>query len=167
MPKADPHLKLRQMEVFLEAANCKNFSQAAVVLGITPAALSQAISDLENALGAQLFHREDRARGAKLTPRGEALVDPAKRLLEAARHAREVVAEATLPEGRLVVAYQPILGSTARAALESLLRRQPGLRWKRSKNRLTNSPSFSENGNRTSWKSHSPTYPALEQMIRY
>jgi LysR family cyn operon transcriptional activator len=128
MDKPDQHLTLRQVELYVSTANYGSFAKAARAMGITPATCSQAVADLEKSLGGgKLFYREHRSRGVKLTPKGEAFLGPATRLLEAARDAQEAAAGGTLERGRLVVAYQPMLATTARAVLEAFLRRQPAV----------------------------------------
>src|ERR1019366_9769472 len=77
-----PHLRLRQVEVFLEAAKRPNFAVTARELGVTAGTISQAIADLEHSLGGdvQLFERS--TAGAPLTPAGKALVEKATQLMD-------------------------------------------------------------------------------------
>jgi LysR family glycine cleavage system transcriptional activator len=58
------------IKVFAVAARHGNFSSAADELGLTQAAISQRVRNLELRLGAQLFNRH--ARGVTLTTQGEA-----------------------------------------------------------------------------------------------
>ena len=63
----------QQMEYFLEAAACLNFTTAAEHLYITQPALSKQIRNLENELDVQLFVRE--RNSVELTPLGRVVYD--------------------------------------------------------------------------------------------
>jgi len=81
-PKEQQHLKLRQVEVFLEAAQYGNFGAASRSLGVSSAYVSESISDLERNLGdVRLFDRDQ--NGARLTDAGKLLVEKGERLLNA------------------------------------------------------------------------------------
>jgi LysR family cyn operon transcriptional activator len=121
------HLKLRQIEVFLEAARYENFGTASKKLGVSSAYISEVIGDLEEDLGGGVVLFERDKRGALLTPQGRALLPHGQRLLDDAEAARQAVAGANLKGSRVRIAYQPVLASAARAAIASLMRRQPGL----------------------------------------
>ena len=71
---------LRQLEVFLLAAQLNSFSDAARSLRLTPSALSRTISQLEVSLGVRLFDRSTRA--VVLTAEGAEFVLTARRVLE-------------------------------------------------------------------------------------
>jgi LysR family transcriptional regulator, glycine cleavage system transcriptional activator len=73
---------LESLHCFAEAARLLNFRAAAHVVALTPAALGQRIRQLEEQLGAPLFHRT--TRKVVLTQAGLALVPYARRALEAA-----------------------------------------------------------------------------------
>lgn len=64
-------MTIQQMEYFLAAAECLNFSKAAQQLYLTQPTLSRQISSMEAELNMQLFIRDRRA--VRLTPAGEAL----------------------------------------------------------------------------------------------
>jgi LysR family transcriptional regulator, glycine cleavage system transcriptional activator len=66
----NPLPPLKWIRVFEAAARLGNFTAAAKELGLTQAAVSQRIRNLELRLGAQLFNR--RARGVILSLQGEA-----------------------------------------------------------------------------------------------
>ena len=59
---------LRSIGVFVRAAEQQSFAAAAAVLGLTPSAVSKAVSALERSLGVRLLTRT--ARGVSLTEEG-------------------------------------------------------------------------------------------------
>jgi DNA-binding transcriptional LysR family regulator len=73
---------LESLHCFAEAARLLNFRAAARAVALTPAALGQRIRQLEDQLGAPLFHRT--TRKVVLTQAGLALVPFARRALLAA-----------------------------------------------------------------------------------
>lgn len=79
----------RHLEYFLAVADTGSFTAAAHALLIAQPSLSQAIAALERDLGAELFERH--GRGVRLTPAGEALVEPARRTLRSFQLARGAV----------------------------------------------------------------------------
>lgn len=68
MPRADP---LDGLSEFLAVARCGGFRRAAIELGVTPGAVSQALQALESRLGLPLFMRT--TRSVALTEAGERL----------------------------------------------------------------------------------------------
>lgn len=70
---------LRQLEFLCAVADQGSFSKAAETCHVTQPTLSAAIKEVEGLLGVQLIERE--ARGASLTPAGEAAVDRARVIL--------------------------------------------------------------------------------------
>jgi len=109
--------QLDGMAAFLAVAEEKSFSAAAVRLGVSPSAVSQAIRQLEQRLGLTLFNRT--TRSVNLTEVGARYLErirPAVRELMAA--ADDLGAEAEKPAGLLrlnvprsgyMVALQPVL----------------------------------------------------------
>ena len=79
---------LRQLQFLCALAKHGTFSRAAEACLVAQPTLSAAIREVESALGTQLFERS--ARGARLTPAGEAAVARARRILA---EAEEFVAE--------------------------------------------------------------------------
>ena len=75
-------LELRQLNVFLEAAETANFTEAAGRLHMTQPSVSQQIRNLERQLGVELFKRE--GRQVALSDAGMALVPLARRLVNQA-----------------------------------------------------------------------------------
>jgi DNA-binding transcriptional LysR family regulator len=126
MPKAEPHLKLRQIEVFLAAARLGNFTEAAKALGISSAAMSQAVVDLERELGGVVLFNRDQ-NGARLTAQGEALVEPATRLLQTADAVRKAVKPLVSVSETLRIAYLDVAARIVRESVESLMRKRPSL----------------------------------------
>lgn len=78
-----PRFSLRQLGYFVAIAEAGSIRGACERLNISHAALSQAMDELEQALGGPLLIRQ-RARGVSLTPAGAGLVWQARALLQAA-----------------------------------------------------------------------------------
>jgi LysR family transcriptional regulator, carnitine catabolism transcriptional activator len=72
-------MERRHLEYFLAVAEAGSFTRAAALLTIAQPSLSHSIAALERELGSELFERL--GRGVRLTPAGEALVEPARRAL--------------------------------------------------------------------------------------
>lgn len=76
-------ITLRQIEVFLAAAETSSFTSAASRLGLTVQAVSQQVAELENLVGFRLFDRT--TRRVALSGSGRDFLGPAETML---RHAR-------------------------------------------------------------------------------
>jgi DNA-binding transcriptional LysR family regulator len=74
-----PELELRHLRVFLAVAELGGHTRAARSLGLSQSTVSETLSSLERAVGTALFRKA--ARGATLTPTGEALVPRAREIL--------------------------------------------------------------------------------------
>ena len=72
-------ITLEQLNAFVKAAELGSFSAAAKALGKAQPAISMAIANLEETLGAELFDRS--SRRSTLTPQGEALINNAQAVL--------------------------------------------------------------------------------------
>jgi LysR family transcriptional regulator of beta-lactamase len=72
-----PHLPLNNLRAFEAAARHLSFTNAAIELRVTPAALSQQVKALEDRLGFPLFHRLP--RGLSLTDEGQAMLPVLRR----------------------------------------------------------------------------------------
>ena len=71
-------MNIRQLQFFYRAARTGNFSATARAEGVTVQAVSKSMHELEEELGGALFVRE--GRGMRLTPLGETLLEPARRV---------------------------------------------------------------------------------------
>src|SRR5689334_6944504 len=78
-----PHLPLNSLRAFEAAARHLSFTNAAIELRVTPAALSQQVKALEDRLGFPLFHR---------LPRGLSLTDEGQTMLPVLRRAFDEIA---------------------------------------------------------------------------
>ncbi|TXI23325.1 MAG: LysR family transcriptional regulator, partial [Roseateles sp.] len=74
------HITLRQLRVLLAVAEHQGFGRAGDSIGLSQPAVSQCIRALEGELGLRLLDRT--TREVLLTPAGEALVGPLRRLLD-------------------------------------------------------------------------------------
>ncbi|GAA4395091.1 LysR substrate-binding domain-containing protein [Tsukamurella soli] len=81
---------LRQLECFLAVAETGSITAAAAVLHASDSAVSDALTALERALGANLLHRR-RSRGANLTSDGLAVLPIAHRVVAEAEDLRAAV----------------------------------------------------------------------------
>jgi DNA-binding transcriptional LysR family regulator len=96
--------ELRQLRYFATVAEELHFGRAAERLHMTQPPLSQAIAQLEEQLGAQLFLRN--RRQVELTAAGSALLPEARRLLAQASELPELVRRAASGEtGRMALAF--------------------------------------------------------------
>jgi DNA-binding transcriptional LysR family regulator len=97
-----------QLECFVAVADAGSFTRAAAQLRIAQPSLSQAIAGLERDLGTSVFHRI--GRGVQLSATGEALLEPARRVIRDFAVAQESVDTVKgLAAGRLDVAVIPTL----------------------------------------------------------
>lgn len=72
-------LKMSQLRYLVAVAECGNFSEAALQLGLSQSSISHAIATLEEELGVILLARG--RHGATLTPVGERIVSKARQML--------------------------------------------------------------------------------------
>ncbi|MCG5470417.1 LysR family transcriptional regulator [Micromonospora sp. LAH09] len=84
-------MELRQLEYFVAVAEEQNFTRAAARLHVVQSAVSAAVKTLERELGASLLDRN--SKRVLLTDAGAALLPRARVALDAARDARDAVAE--------------------------------------------------------------------------
>jgi DNA-binding transcriptional LysR family regulator len=83
--------QLRAMEIFVEVARLRSFSEAGRRLGLTRAMVSKHILQLEERLQARLLHRS--TREVSLTDVGQAYLAPCMATVAQAREAARVVAQ--------------------------------------------------------------------------
>lgn len=103
-------MDIRQLRYFSEAAALQNISKAAEKLHVAQPALTRRIHDLEEELGVELFSRV--GRRVVLTRAGERLLQHAGSILEQVERARHsVIAEGTVPTGRVAIGAPPGLAS--------------------------------------------------------
>ena len=118
-------MELRYLEVFVAVVDHHGFRRAAAQLYLSQSAVSARIHELEQELGAKVFERS--RSGVALTAVGEALLQPARRILDDARAVRRGV-ELMSYAGRLTVGLMP--GGAAeltRPLLLELSRRFPAV----------------------------------------
>jgi DNA-binding transcriptional LysR family regulator len=112
-------MDIDQLRCFLAVAEELHFGRAAERLHVAQPPLSRTIKQLERELGSRLFDRN--TRSVRLTSCGQALVAPAKEVLEALRRARAAVAAADHGEvGTVRIAFagvstHPLVARLARA----------------------------------------------------
>jgi DNA-binding transcriptional LysR family regulator len=131
--KKSPHMERDSMEgmgdipVVVAVAETQGFAAAARRLGVSKSAVSKRITQIENRLGAQLFHRS--TRNVSLTEAGEHFYSHAVRAQEAAQEAEDsVLALQEAPKGRLRVNVPMAFGRLHVAPLISgFLARYPGV----------------------------------------
>jgi DNA-binding transcriptional LysR family regulator len=120
-------MDLRRLRLFLAVADQGGFTAAAAAEVVAQPAVSLAVRELEEEVGAPLFVRS--RRGAVLTAAGEALVAPARQALRDVEHAVAAVAAVTgLVAGRLDLATLPTLAADPVADLVGRFRQaHPGV----------------------------------------
>jgi len=97
-------MELRHLRYFLAVAEERNFTRAAVKVGIGQPPLSQQIRALEDEIGTPLFHRVP--HGAELTEAGSAFLPRARTILRESHEAKIAAQRASRGEtGRLRVGF--------------------------------------------------------------
>ena len=127
---SDTHvvLNLRQVEIFVAAAEAGSMTAAGERLLLSQSAVSLAIRGLEQALGTDLFVRHH-GRGLELTPAGRQLLLPARNLIadaEAMRSQADVIGRGL--SGKLIVGcFDTGAPLVLPALMETFERRYPGM----------------------------------------
>ena len=112
------------LEPFVHTAELRSFSAAARKLGISPAAVSKAVSRLEAELGVTLLVRTSRRVG--LTPEGEVWLAHSRQAIDALAAGRErLVAATSAPRGAVRISASPVLGGVLAGVWCRLLERYP------------------------------------------
>lgn len=83
-------VRLRHLNVFLKVAELGSVQRAAVAVGMSQPAASQVLSDLEDLIGSELFHRH--SRGSTLSRAGMGLLPLARRMLDLVYESADVIA---------------------------------------------------------------------------
>jgi DNA-binding transcriptional LysR family regulator len=120
-------LDLIDVALFVRVCATRNLSAAGREFGLSPAASSARMAQLERRLGARLLHRT--TRQITLTQDGEAFLERAVPLLEAAEQAAAAVGGGAEPQGLLRVAASVSFGRLhLMPALAEFLAQYPGIR---------------------------------------
>lgn len=121
-------LDLTDVALFARVCATRNLSAAGREFGLSPAASSARMAQLERRLGARLLHRT--TRQITLTQDGEAFLVQAQLLLDAAEQAEAAVGDAArAPQGLLRVAASVSFGRQHIVpALAAFMARYPGIR---------------------------------------
>lgn len=116
-----------RLRYFLAVVDERTVTGAARRLHVAQPSLSQAVRTLESELGTELFHRV--GRGLRLSAAGEALIGPARRVLQAMDEARDAITGIVeLKTGTLEIAALPTLAVDPIATLIGRFREQhPGV----------------------------------------
>lgn len=112
-------MEVEQARAFLAVAEELHFGRAADRLRIAQPPLSRIIKKLEQSLKAELFIRS--TRSVELTAAGAALVEPAKKLVDASEAARRTVHEAV--HGEIGVVKLGFAGASVHQSIGDLVRR--------------------------------------------
>jgi len=94
-------MELNSLRVFQAVAQAGSITRAAERLNTVQPNVTSRIRQLEDELGAALFHRKP--RGVCLTPAGKTLLDYADRLFQLVAEASGAMREETAPEGALTI----------------------------------------------------------------
>lgn len=116
-------MEIKQLQHFSRIAEIGNLTRAASVLGVTQAALSRQVAQLEAELGTELFRRN--GRGLVLTDAGQRLLDHVPMVLRQIALAERAVRGSTGPvRGTLVLGLPPSLARTIVVPLIDAFRQQ-------------------------------------------
>ena len=120
-------MDVHEAQAFVVLAEELHFGRAAARLHMAQPPLSRLIRQLEADLGVPLFERS--TRSVRLTPQGEALVEPARELVELSHRMKEIARRADAGEiGRLRLGFSGASVNHLVAELARDLRRErPGL----------------------------------------
>src|SRR5699024_10706889 len=90
-------MDLNDIQIFCKAAESKNFTEASITIGVTPSAVSKAISRLETKLNIKLFHRS--TRSMRLTEEGKSYYSVCKESVENIRDIERQITNSIEPCG--------------------------------------------------------------------
>jgi DNA-binding transcriptional LysR family regulator len=125
MPKAAPHLKLRQIRIYIELAHRLHFGKVGRALGISTPTVTQAIKDLEEDLGVHLVDRD--LPNVTLTDAGRLFLTLGGKLLKDEIDIRSALGGFDKNPELLRLAYQPSLAHLAVESLNEILEDRPAL----------------------------------------
>lgn len=116
--------RLVGVPAFVQVAEQRSFRGAARILGVTPTAVSKAVSRLEAHLDTKLLNRT--SRHVSLTPEGQVYLSHCRAALDRMRAGEEaLVRAARVAKGRVRVSLSPVLGRPIVRALGRLRERYP------------------------------------------
>ena len=118
-------LKLRDLYILMAVVDARGMGKAADRLGMSQPAVSQAIADLEHAIGARLLDRS--RQGVEPTPYGRALIKRGTAVFDELRQGvREIefLADPTAGEVR-VGTSEPVAAAIGSVVIERLSRKYP------------------------------------------
>ncbi|MDR9753039.1 LysR substrate-binding domain-containing protein [Pseudomonas sp. SZMC_28357] len=102
-------LQLGSIELFCLAAEAGSFTAAALIAGVTPAAVSRSVSRMEERLGVRLFART--TRSVKLTDSGRRYFEECREALAQLVEAqREIMGQQQTPSGTLRISVPTTYG---------------------------------------------------------
>ncbi|WP_432695325.1 LysR substrate-binding domain-containing protein [Marinobacterium sp. YM272] len=105
-------MKHQQIKALVQVADCGSIRAAARSMHISQSALTRAMRELEEDVGAELLNRS--YRGVSFTPAGKALLSRARLILSTLERAREEVRQISGGAGATVtLGITPVLGVTA------------------------------------------------------
>jgi len=114
---------LGALNVFVQAAEARNFTVAAHQLRVSSSAVGKTIARLEGRLGVRLFHRSTRT--VTLTPEGALFLDRCRRILNEVEAAEMEIAQTQeAPRGKLRVSL-PLVSMLTVPALSAFMRAYP------------------------------------------
>ncbi len=112
---------------FVHVAEQQSFREAARRLGVTPTAVSKAVSRLEERLGVKLLLRT--SRHVSLTAEGEVYLRHCRAALDRLQAGEDELTQASqVARGSVTVSLSPVLGQVVVSALPRLVGRCPDLR---------------------------------------
>ncbi|TNF23324.1 MAG: LysR family transcriptional regulator [Deltaproteobacteria bacterium] len=111
---------------FVHVAEQRSFRGAARILGVTPTAVSKAVSRLEERLGTRLLNRT--SRHVSLTPEGEVYLRHCRDALDQLQAGEDqLLRTREVAQGSVAVSLSFVFGRPVVAALPRLVARHPGV----------------------------------------
>ncbi len=101
-------MDLNDIQIFCKAAENRNFTETSILLGVTPSAVSKAISRLEKKLNIKLFHRS--TRSMRLTEEGKGYYSVCKEAVENIRNIERQISNNSDPRGVLRISMPDSYG---------------------------------------------------------